>query len=230
MPLKGALALSPIGSRAKGTRACRRTHTNHHTRAAAQDVLRQGGAAAGTHSNADLLPMMEEAVADEDFGERVFSDDRALAGLCARLHQVRCQAAGSGRARASPGLNRLRRALCPRLLVCAPRCHMHGVQHTPCMQREARIGPRACARPMRMHADPTAAAFVPPSRCSVLHTAVPGYIPSTRAHAARMRAQSCQTVTDAEEIDQATQAEVDFIRLGLSLTPPSVRCARPAPA
>ncbi|KIZ06257.1 hypothetical protein MNEG_1702 [Monoraphidium neglectum] len=49
------------------------------------ELLRQGGAALTQCPNAELLPLLQQAVYDESVGPRLFSDNAALAGLCCRL-------------------------------------------------------------------------------------------------------------------------------------------------
>lgn len=71
----------------------------HTTRAPSspfpQALLREGGAAASGVPNADLLPLLEAAGEEQpdDFGDttgdRLFADEEALAGLVARIQEVR---------------------------------------------------------------------------------------------------------------------------------------------
>ncbi len=86
-----------------------------------QALLRKGGAAASGVPNAQLLPALERASAGgaaEGAGDEVFADEGALAGLCARLHEV----GAAGRAGCTP-----QRAACGRARAAA----LAGVQACP---------------------------------------------------------------------------------------------------
>jgi hypothetical protein len=60
-----------------------------------QEFLRRGGQAASCAPNAQLLPLLEEAAGHEGFGERIFGDEAALAGLSIRVHEARMRRRGA---------------------------------------------------------------------------------------------------------------------------------------